>query len=111
MPPIITSNPGVTPGLTRVLTAPRSAGGTVCHSLTPTVTKSAASVEWKASDRWYEVKLNGAVHDPVPASVLTHLFHSPGGGAISHALTPDLEWALTIRFQLSSGLPVATRAR
>jgi hypothetical protein len=111
MPPVIVFNTGVTPGLTTVLTAPRSAGGSICYSLTPTVTKSTAGVEWKASDRWYEVKLNGAAHDPVPASALTNLFHSPGAGAIGHALTPDLEWDLTIRFQLSSGLPMSTRAR
>lgn len=110
-PPAVTLNPGVTPGLTTVLTAPRSAGGTVCYSLTPIVTKTTAGVEWKASDGWYEVRLNGAAHDPVPAAALGQLFGSPAGGAIGHALTPDLEWDLTLRFQSGSRLPALTRGR
>src|SRR5262245_36376309 len=42
--PTVTLNSGVLPGTTTVLTAPRKAGGTVCHSLTATVKTSSASV-------------------------------------------------------------------
>ena len=58
----------VTPGLTTVLTAPRSAGGTVCHSLTPIVLKSSADITFDSGEDWYEVRMNGRVMDPVPVA-------------------------------------------
>lgn len=108
--PAITLNTGVTPGLTTVLTAPRRSGGTVCFSLTPTVTKSSASVTWNGADHWYEVKLNGAAHDPVPAAALSHV-GGRVGAALGHGVTPDLEWELLIRFQGGTSVPFTTRAR
>jgi hypothetical protein len=67
--PVVTINTGVRPGTTTVLTATRAAGGTVCYLLTASVMKSGASLKWSASDNWYEVKMNGAAQDPVPAAV------------------------------------------
>ena len=110
MPPTITYNPGVVPGLTTVLTAPRSAGGKVCYKLTPTVTKSSSGVSWQKSDGWYQVTLRGAAHDPVPAEALAKVV-GPVGTPIGDALTPDLEWDLDLRFQASATLPLSTRAR
>lgn len=108
--PSVTLNPGVTPGLTTVLTSTRAAGGTMCHSLAATVKTSSASVSWVASDKWYEARLKGAVQDPVPAAVATGV---AGGtaGAVASGLTPNLEWDLTLRFQFGGTVGLATRAR
>jgi len=108
--PLVVVNTGVVPGLTTVLTAPRAAGGTVCHSLTPTVTKSTASVAWSLSDLWYEARVRGAAHDPVPAAVALHVL-GPVGASVGHALTPDLEWDVCIRFQSGLRIGPLTRAR
>lgn len=89
----------VVPGLTTVLTGPRSAGGRVCTSLTPTVTRSQASAMWMDSDEWYEMRLQGAAHDPIPEAALK-FFSGGAGSTVGSALTPDLEWDLTIRIQL-----------
>jgi hypothetical protein len=110
MPATVIYNPGVAPGLTTVLTAPRSAGGKVCHELTPTITKSFANVSWQKADGWYQVRLRGAAHDPVPAEALAKLVGSTGT-SIGNALTPDLEWDLDLRIQASATLPLGTRAR
>ena len=109
-PPTITLNPGVRPGLTTVLTAPRRSGGSMCHSLTPTVTASAASATWNAADHWYEAKMHGAAHDPVPAAAAAHIL-GPHGRTVGAALTPDLEWDATVRFQSGTSVPATTRAR
>jgi len=108
MPATVTYNPGVAPGLTTVLTAPRSAGGKVCHELTPTVTKSFSNVSWQKADGWYQVRLRGAAHDPVPAEALAKLVGSIGT-SIGNAVTPDLEWDLDLRIQASDTLPLGTR--
>ncbi|HJQ60392.1 MAG TPA: hypothetical protein VJ890_26035 [Vineibacter sp.] len=108
--PAVTHNPGVTPGLTTVLTGTRAAGGTICHSLTATVKTSSASVSWVASDNWYEAKVKGAAQDPVPAAVAKGVAGGTAGAAVS-GLTPNLEWDLTLRFQSGGTLGLATRAR
>jgi hypothetical protein len=92
-------NTRVVPGLTTVLTAPRSAGGKVCTSLTPTVTKSTADATWSDSDQWYELRMEGAAHDPIPAQALKHAAGS-AGFAVGSAVTPDLEWNITLRIQM-----------
>jgi len=107
--PMVTLNPGVTPGLTTVLTAPRAAGGTVCHSLTATVKTSTASVKWSSSDDWYEAKLHGEAQDPVPAAVAAKIGGGAGGAAAS-ALTPNLEWNIKMRFQRGSSIGLLTSA-
>ena len=58
----------VAPGLTTVLTAPRSAGGAVCHSLTPIVLGESVDVTFDAGAGWYEVRMRGKVMDPVPVA-------------------------------------------
>jgi len=96
--PDLTLDTGVVPGLTTVLTAPRSSGGKVCTSLTPTVTKSYSDVSWNQSEHWYELRMHGSAHDPIPEQALNHLV----GGAgleVGSALTPDLEWNITLRVQ------------
>jgi hypothetical protein len=108
--PAITHNPGVTPGLTTVLTNTRAAGGTICHSLTATVKTSSASVSWVSGNGWYEARLKGAAQDPVPAAVATGVAGGTAGSVVS-GLTPNLEWDLTLRFQSGSSLGFATRAR
>jgi hypothetical protein len=89
---------GVIPGLTTVLTSPRSSGGRVCTSLTPKVTKSRSGISWVESQKWYEMRLQGAAHDPIPAAAIQY-FAGTLGSNIGSALTPDLEWDLTIRVQ------------
>jgi hypothetical protein len=101
---------GVVPGLTTVLTSPRAQGGTRCFALTPTVTKSASSVEFQSSDSWYEVLLHGAAHDPVPASAAGHKLGSVGS-KLGHLMTPDLEWEVKLRIQQGTTLPRLTRLR
>lgn len=108
-PPMVTLNSGVVAGLTTVLTAPRASGGTVCHSLTATVKTSSASVKWSSGDDWYEAKLHGEAQDPVPAAVAGRVGGSAAGTAAS-ALTPNLEWKLTMRFQRGSSIGLLTRA-
>jgi hypothetical protein len=108
--PAVTHNPGVTPGLTTVLTAPRASGGTMCHSLLATVKASSASVKWDTGSKWYEAKLKGAAQDPVPASVARSVAGAPAGYVASSA-TPNLEWDVTLRFQAGSAIGLATRAR
>jgi hypothetical protein len=109
-PPLVMSNAGVKPGLTTVLTAPRAAGGRVCYSQVPTITASKAAVNWNAADGYYEVQMHGAAHDPVPSTAASTVLGSFGGAAGS-ALTPDLEWNLTIRFQRGLKIPNLLRAR
>lgn len=115
--PYPTINSGTTPGVTTVLTATRAANGRVCFSQTPTVTASAASVTWEEDDKWYEVKMHGAAHDPVPATAVSHALRPGGdkaqkyGTAASNALTPDLEWKLTFRFQSGTTIPFVSRLR
>ncbi len=109
-PPHITFNAGVFPGTTTVLTAPRAAGGTICHSVRATVKSSAASVSWVASDGWYEVKLKGSAQDPVPAAVASGIA-GPAAGAAASAATPVLAWDLLLRFQSGTSLGLLTRAR
>lgn len=108
--PIVAVNTGVLPGTTTVLTGTRAAGGTICHKLTATVKTSSASVKWVSSDFWYEVRLHGAAQDPVPAAVGGLALGSVGAAAAS-AVTPNLEWDLTLRFQLGTALPLSTRGR
>lgn len=108
--PSVTLSTGVTPGTTTVLTNTRAAGGTICHALTATVKSSSASVNWVASDKWYEAKLKGAAQDPVPAAVATGVAGGAAGTAAS-ALTPNLEWDLALRFQSGASLGMMTRAR
>ena len=107
--PMTTLNTGCLPGITTVLTAPRAAGGTVCHSLTATVKTSSAAVKWSGGDDWYEVKMHGEAQDPVPAAVAAKVGGTAGATAAS-ALTPNLEWNLTMRFQRGSSLGLLTRA-
>lgn len=109
-PPVVTLNAGVKPGLTTVLTAPRAAGGRVCYSQVPTITASQAAASWNATDGYYEVQMHGAAHDPVPATAASQVLGRFGGTAGS-ALTPDLEWNLTIRFQRGLTIPLLLRAR
>jgi hypothetical protein len=108
--PVTTLNTGTVPGTTTVLTATRATGGKVCHSLTATVKASSASVAWVASDNWYEVKMNGAAQDPVPAAVASSVASAGVGAAVSLA-TPNLEWNLVLRFQRGSTLGIISRAR
>lgn len=109
-PPSVTINTGVRPGTTTVLTAPRAAGGTICHSITATVKTSTASVAWQASDGWYEAKMHGEAQDPVPAAVAGGVAGAPGA-AVASAFTPNLEWDLNIRFQRGTSIPFLTKAR
>jgi hypothetical protein len=109
-PPQMNLNTGVRPGTTTVLTAPRAAGGRVCYSQTPTVTASSASVAWNVSDSYYEVRMHGAAHDPVPATAAANALGSLGAG-VGSTLTPDLEWNLTLRFQSGPKVPMTLRAR
>jgi hypothetical protein len=108
--PITTLDTGAMPGTTTVLTATRAAGGTVCYKLTATIKASSASVKWVPSDGWYEVKLHGAAQDPVPAAVGGLTLGGIGSAAAS-AATPNLEWDLSLRFQLGTTLPLTTRGR
>jgi hypothetical protein len=108
--PAVTINTGVIPGTTTVLTAPRSAGGTVCHSLRALVRHSSASVTWVASDHWYRVRMHGEAEDPVPSAVGSRVAGGLGAGA-AIAVTPNLGWDLDLRLQTGSTLPLATRAR
>ena len=101
--PDIVVDTGVVPGLTTVLTSSRSSGGRVCTSLTPKVTKSQSSVEWAATDEWYEMRLQGAAHDPIPEAALG-FFSGSLGSTVGSALTPDLSWDLTIRIQQTAQL-------
>lgn len=106
----ITSNLGVRPGTTTVLTAKRSAGGRVCYSMTATVKASRGGVEWSKADGWYEIRLKGAAQDPVPTAVAGKVLGHYGRATVS-ALTPDLEWDLKIRFQEGRSIAAATRLR
>jgi hypothetical protein len=109
-PPAVTINTGVTPGMTTVLTAPRGAGGTVCHSLRALVRHSSASVTWEASDHWYRIRMRGEAEDPVPSAVGSKVAGGVGAGT-AIALTPNLGWDLDLRLQTGSTIPLATRAR
>lgn len=108
--PKITTNTGVMPGTTTVLTAPRSSGGTVCYSITATVKASSASVTWSAGDDWYEAKLKGKAQDPVPAAVAGAVV-GPTAAAAASAATPVLAWDLVLRFQRGTSLGFTTKAR
>jgi hypothetical protein len=108
--PVVTINTGVTPGTTTVLTATRTAGGTVCSSLTATVKTSSASMVWSAADGWYEVKMHGAAQDPVPAAVGGRVAGGVGSTTAS-ALTPNLEWELKLRIQSGLTIPTTTKMR
>jgi hypothetical protein len=96
--PNVAVNTGVVPGLTTVLTGPRSAGGKICKALTPNVTRSFSEVSWNESEQWYELRLHGSAHDPIPEAALKHITGSIGA-SVGSALTPDLEWDMTIRLQ------------
>jgi hypothetical protein len=109
--PVLTINTGVIPGTTTVLTAPRSAGGTVCHSLRALVRHSSASVTWEASDHWYRVKMHGEAQDPVPSAAGRSTFLGPVGARAAIGATPNLEWDLDLRVQTGSSISLATRAR
>ena len=108
--PAITTNTGVIPGATTVLTATRATGGTICYSLTAKVMTSTASLKWSASDNWYEVNMHGAAQDPVPAAVGGRTLGG-AGAALASATTPNLEWNLTIRFQSGATLGLVARGR
>ncbi len=109
-PPVTMIATGCVPGLTTVLTAPRSRGGRVCHSLTAAVVTSSGSVRWSAGDRWYAVRLHGEARDPVPAAALRYAAGSPGG-AVGVGLTPNLEWVLDLRISDATTIPATTRMR
>jgi len=108
--PNVSVDSGVTPGLTTVLTGPRSAGGRVCTSLTPTITKSTSDVSWSASDRWYEMRMHGSAHDPIPEAALK-FFAGDVGLRAGGLMTPDLEWRLVIRVQEGTTQSLLTRLR
>lgn len=130
--PTVTINTGVVPGTTTVLTATRAGGGKICYSLTAAVKASSAGVSWSASDNWYEVTMHGEAQDPVPAMVGAQAGSALGAGVgnasnpaagalggvlgysvgstIGSALTPNLEWDLTMRFQRGTTIPWMTRA-
>ena len=96
--PDIVVDTGVVPGLTTVLTGPRSSGGKICTSLTPTVTNSSSDIGWNESENWYELRMHGSAHDPIPEAALKH-FAGAIASDVGSALTPDLEWNITIRIQ------------
>jgi hypothetical protein len=54
--------------------------------------------------------MHGAAHDPVPSTAAAEALGSFGRAAGS-AVTPDLEWNLTIRFQRGLIIPNLLRAR
>jgi len=110
-PPAVTLNTGAQPGTTTVLTAPRAAGGVMCHSTTATILSQAASVTWDQSNAWYEVRLCCQAQDPVPTQSAggLPLVGSPGSVVASMA-TPNLEWDLTLRLQRGTTIGLTTRA-
>jgi len=109
-PPNAFIDTGVVPGLTTVLTKPRSEGGTVCTSLTPTVARSESGVSWDSSQRWYEMNLHGSAHDPIPEAALK-FFAGKAGEQVGKLFTPDLEWRLKIRIQVGTEESRLTRLR
>lgn len=101
---------GVIPGLTTVLTKPRSEGGRLCTSLTLVVTTSESDVSWDSSEQWYEMRLHGSAHDPIPEAALKY-FAGKGGEKLGRLFTPDLEWRLAIRIQKGTVQSRLTRLR
>ena len=110
-PPAVTLNTSVSPGTTTVLTAQRAAGGSACQSVTATILGSQASVKWDKSNAWYEVQLYGEAQDPVPTASAGALpIVGKPGSIVASALTPNLEWDLTLRLQSGTSIGLMTRA-
>jgi hypothetical protein len=121
-PPSASRNSTV-PGLTTCLSDRRSAGGKVTFSLTATLVRAAATVEYVADDDWYEVKLSGQVLDPVPAAAAAALTAKlPGLPPVARfpleqairklatSATPSLTWKATVRIQNGFVIPKLTVA-
>lgn len=101
---------GVIPGITTVLTGARVDGGRVCHNMTATVLRSAATVSFDASSEWYEIVMQGKAQDPIPTAVGRHVA-GPTGATGGTILTPALEWDLTMRLSTGSMLGFWTTQR